>query len=185
MRRILLYFAFFFLLLLPFSVFGSEIIGPEVRVVNDEVLVTTGLSLDEKSLNDLKNGISKEITFYIDLFKVWNIWPNEFISGKKLIKALKSDPVKKEFVATSFDGVTLTERRFKDLDSMLAWAVNIKSLKLINSKELEPAGYFVRITLESRIRKLPPVIGYLLFFVPERDYKLTRDSNTFNIGTLK
>lgn len=185
MKIILLYFTFFFFPLLPFSVYGSEITNPEVRVVNDEVLVTTGLSLDEKSLNDLINGISKEITFYIDLFKVWDVWPDEFISGKKFVRTLRSDPIKKEFVATSFDGATLIEKRFRTLDSMIAWALNIRNLKIINTKELEPAGYFVRITLESRIRKLPPVIGYLLFFVPEKDYKLTKDSRLFNIGTLK
>ena len=34
----------------------------------------------------LKRGISKEITFYIDLFKVWNIWPDEFIAGRKIVR---------------------------------------------------------------------------------------------------
>ena len=39
-----------------------------------------------------KNGIAKEITFYIDLFRVWNMWPDEFVLGKTIVKTLRVDP---------------------------------------------------------------------------------------------
>jgi hypothetical protein len=185
MRRIIPYSAIFFLLILPFSVFGAEITGPDVRLMDNEIVVTTGLVLDDKNLNDLKNGISKEITIYIDLFRVWKIWPDEFMAGKKFVRTLKSDPVKKEHIATSFDGTTLIEKRFKDFDSMLKWTLNIKDLKLLNTKELEPSEYFIRATAESRLRKLPPVIGYMLFFVPEKEFKVTRDSSFFTAGGMR
>ena len=51
--------------------------------------------------------------------------------------------------------------------------------------DIETASYFVRVSIESRIRKLPPVIGYLLFFVPENDFKITRDSPVFRAGAKK
>ncbi|GAB4422427.1 MAG: hypothetical protein OHK0032_17920 [Thermodesulfovibrionales bacterium] len=173
------------ILLLPFDVFGAEIVGPEVRLANNEVSVMTGLVLDGKNIDELKNGVSKEITFYIDLFRVWKIWPNEFIAGKKLIKTLRCDPIKKEYTATSFDGATLIKKRFRDFDSMLGWALNLKDIKLINIKEIEPSDYFVRVTVESRLRNLPPVIGYLLFFVPEKEFKVTKDSPAFAIGGVR
>lgn len=175
------------LFLLAFSTiaYGAEIIGPEVRLVNGEIVVTTGLSLDEKSLNDLRNGISKEITFYIDLFRFWNAWPDEFIAGKKIVRTFRCDPIKKEYMATSFDGATLIEKRFKGFDSMLNWTLNIRDLKLIHEKELQHSGYFVRVTAESRIRKIPPVIGYLLFFVEEKEFKVTKDSPRLTLGTEK
>jgi len=153
--------------------------------MNEEIVVSTGLALDEKNITDLKNGISKEITFYIDLFRFWRMWPDEFIAGKKIVKTLRSDPIKKEYTATTFDGTTLIEKRFKRFDSMLDWTLTIKDLKLINIKELQPSNYYVKVTVESRLRQLPPVIGYLLFFVPEKDFKLSKDSLPLGTGTEK
>ncbi len=185
MTRIILCITFFSLLLTPNCATGADIIVPEVRLQNNEISVTTGLSLDDRNLNDLKNGISKEITFYIDLFRMWRMWPNEFITGKKIVKTLLSDPIKKEYLATSFDGATIIEKRFKNFDTMLNWSLNIKDLKLIHSKELQPSDYFVKVTVESRLRRLPPVINYLLFFIPEKDFKVVKDSLVITIGSEK
>lgn len=166
----------------PLAAFGADITNIEARLVNEDIMVSAGMSLDEKNLEDIKKGISREITFYIDLFRSWQTWPDEFVTGKKFTHILKSDQIKNEYIATSSDGSTVTKKRFKDFDSMLHWVMYIQNLKLIGTKELEPADYFVRITAESRIRTLPPVIGYILFFVPEREFKVTRDSRVFTIG---
>lgn len=181
----ILFFSIILISFLPLRSHGAEVTGPDVRIINNEIVINTGLSMDEKGTNDLKRGISKEITFYIDLFKVWNIWPDEFIAGKKIVRTLKSDPIKKEYIATSFDGATIIEKRFRDLESMLNWTMNIRNFNLVNIMDIETASYFVRVSIESRIRKLPPVIGYLLFFVPENDFKITKDSPVFRAGVKK
>lgn len=184
-------FAFCFLFFLGCLLFSpsiarsAEIIGPETKIVNNEIHVTTGLMLDEKQLHDVKNGIAKEITFYIDLFRVWNMWPDEFVLGKAIVKTLRVDPVKKEYVATSLDGMTVIEKRFNELDSLLKWSLSIRDIKLTNTRELEPDSYFVRITVESRLRKLPPVISYLFFFVPEKEFTKVKDSPKFSVGQGK
>ncbi|HXX53216.1 MAG TPA: DUF4390 domain-containing protein [Thermodesulfovibrionales bacterium] len=183
MTRIILSLSFLSLLLMSASASGAEITGPDVQVINDEIVITTGLALDETNIGDLKNGISKEITFYIDLFRVWRMWPDEFITGKRIVNTLRSDPIKKEYVATTFDGATLIEKRFRRFDSMLDWTLTMKNLKLINVKELQRSDYYVKVTVESRLRQLPPVIGYLLFFVPEKDFKLSKDSPFFAAGS--
>lgn len=185
MARIILSLVLLSLFLMPLNAPGAEIVGPDARVTNDEVVVNTGLALDEKNIDDLKNGISKEITFYIDLFRVWRVWPDEFIVGKKIVKTLRSDPIKKEYTATTFDGTTLIEKRFKRFDTMLAWTLFMKDLKLINVKELQPSDYYVKVTVESRLRQLPPVIGYLLFFVPEKDFRLSKNSSSLSTGVEK
>lgn len=186
-RQLIFYSSIFFwcFLFSPFLSDGAEIIGPETKITNNEIHVTTGLSLDEKQIKDLKNGISKEITFYIDLFRVWRVWPDEFVLGKTLVKTLRADPVKKEYVATSLDGMTLTEKRFKELDSLLKWVLNIKDLKLTNIRELEPDNYFIRITVESRLRRLPPVLSYFFFFVPEKEFKKVKDSPSFKVEYVR
>jgi len=188
-KRLHLAFCFLFLfccsLFFPSITKGAEIIGPETKIINNEIHVTTGLMLDDKQLQDLKNGIAKEITFYIDLFRAWNMWPDEFVLGKTLVKTLKVDPVKREYIATSSDGATIIERRFNELDSLLRWSLNIKDLKLTNMRELESADYFIRITVESRLRKLPPVVSYLFFFVPEKEFSKIKDSSKFRVGQGK
>ncbi len=65
---------------------------------------------------------------------------------------------------------------------MLQWALSVSNLKLANARDLEPGVYFVRITIESRIRKLPPVIGYFIIFLPENEFKIKKDSPFITIG---
>ncbi|MEW6163006.1 MAG: DUF4390 domain-containing protein [Nitrospirota bacterium] len=180
----LLLLAFYLLLFYSISS-GAEIVGPEVTLQNNEIYVTTFLSLEEKYLQELRNGIAKEFRFYIDLFRVWKTWPDEFVLGKSFIRTLKCDPVKSELIATSYDGSTIIERRFKSFESMTKWALSINELKLTNIRELEPGIHFVRVTVESKIRKLPPVIGYFIIFLSESEFKISKDSPYFSIGAVK
>ncbi len=180
----LLFLSFF---LVSFSSLPSaaEITGPEVTLKNSEIYVTTSLSLEEKYLQELRNGIEKKFIFYIDLFKVWRMWPDEFVLGKSLTRTLKCDPVKSEFIATSYDGNIIVEKRFKSFESMTNWALSIDELKLTNMRELDPGMHFVRITVESKIRKLPPLIGNFIIFLSENEFKISKDSLNFRIGTVQ
>jgi hypothetical protein len=90
-----------------------------------------------------------------------------------------------EYAATSSDGSTLIHNRFKTFESMVKWALSINDLKLANTRELEPGEYFVRVTVESKIRKLPPVIGYFMIFLPENEFKIKKDSPFINVGLAK
>ena len=164
---------------------GAEIKGPEVKVHENGIYVTTTLLLDENCMQELRNGMAKEFNFYIDLFRVWKMWPDEFVTGKLVIKTLKCDPVKTECVATSSDGSTLIKKRFKSFEPMVRWSLNINDLNLTNIQELESGVYFVRITIESKIRKLPPVLGYFMIFVSENEFKIKKDSPFFQIGTVR
>lgn len=171
-----------YLLFLATSSLAIEISVVNTKINNNDIYVTTSVKPDVKFIEDMNNGLSKELIFYIDLFRTWSIWPDEFVTGKKLIKILKSNPIKREFVAANIDGNTHIEKRFKDLESMLEWTMNIIDLKVTNIKELDPGDYFVRVTVDSRIRKLPPVIGYFLFFVPEKEFSISKDSQKFEIN---
>ncbi len=165
---------------------AAEIIGPEVKLQDSEIHVTTSLSLDENHIQELRNGIKKEFRFYIDIFRTWKMWPDEFVVGKIFVRTLKCDPVKMEYIATSSDGSTLLEKRFKSFESMVRWAVSVSNLKLANTRELEPGAYFVRVTVESKIRKLPLLIRDF-FFIPisENELKIKSDSPLFKVGTVK
>jgi len=174
----------FFMLITSFFPVSSEaqvITGPEVRIVNNEIFVSFSLNLEDKKLQEIKEGIDKELKLNIDLFRIWKVWPDEFVLGKVNIRTLKADPVKKEYVSTSLIGNTLIEKRFKSFESMIRETLSVRDIKLTNTREMDPGEYFVRVTIASRIRKLPPVIGYLFIFVKENEFKIVRDSGVFAI----
>ncbi len=171
------------LLLIPLSSYAVEISGPDVTISNGQIIVNASLTgLDREFEDNLKAGVEKELVFYVDLFRVWHIWPNEFVSGKKIEKIVKYDPLKSEYKASSYDGLYLIKRSFRDYNSMMQWFLFIRDIRLINRKELEPGTYLVKVTVESRLRKLPPVIGYMLFFIPEVEFKVEKSSQPFAIG---
>ncbi len=163
----------------------TEIIGPHVRIEEAAIRVSTALSLSKKSLGELRNGISKELTFTIDLFRVWKMWPDEFVVGKTYVRTLRSNPVTTEYRATSNDGSVIIQKKFKSFESMIQWALSVNDLKLAQLSDLEEGTYFVRVTVESRIRKLPPVIGYFIIFLPENEFKIRKDSAPFSVGSRK
>jgi hypothetical protein len=164
---------------------SAEISTVNVKIYNNEIYVSTSLIPDKKFLDDLSSGMSKEITFFIDLFRVWKIWPNEFVSGVRITRILKSDTIKQEYIAKDISGNIHKEKRFRDLNSMVEWAINIKDLRFLNVKDFESGEYFVKVTIESSIRKLPPVIGYLLFFIPEKEFSVSKDSVPFRLGKVE
>ncbi len=85
-------------------------------------------------------------------------------------------------MATSLYEYTLREKRFSNCKSLLNWALNVEEVKIESVAELLPGEYFVKVKAEGRIRKLPPVVGYLFFFVKEKDFKITGKSDIFTIS---
>ena len=179
MVRILLTTALFLSVLIPTVTEGQEISGPEARLANDDVYISFSLVPGAKYIEEIKEGIDKELKLYIDLFRVWKVWPNEFVLGKFYSRRMKVDPIKKEYIATSFDGNVIIERRFRSFETMLAWTLSVKDLKLTNTRELDPGQYFVRITAESKIRNLPPMIRQFFVFLSENEFKIRKDSGVF------
>jgi Domain of unknown function (DUF4390) len=181
MNRAILFVLIILLLIVSVPSEAQEISGPEVRVVKNDIYVTFSLKLDDERVQEIRNGLDKNLKFYVDLFRVWNVWPDEFVLGKVFAKTLKSDPIKKEYVATSFDGSTLIQKKFRTFESMLTWTLGFSDVRLANTRELQTGQYFVRITVESKIRKLPPVIGQFMFFVSENEFKIKKDSPVFAV----
>lgn len=182
MARLSFFLAFFLFSFLSSPARSEEISGPEITInANSDIFVTFSLKVDPQQIKEIREGMDKELKLYVDLFKIWKVWPDEFVSGRIIKRTLKSDPIKQEYVATSLNGNVLIEKRFRSSDSMIDWVRSVKDLKLANSRELEPGQYFVRVTAESKIRKLPPVIGYFFIFLSENEFKIHKDSAAFTI----
>jgi hypothetical protein len=176
LRAVILLFLF-----MPQVGIAVDISSVEVRSSGGSLYVTTSVHPDSKFAEDLSQGLSKEVLVYIDLFRVWKIWPDEFVRGRKVTKILKSDPIKREYVAVSVEGDVQRERRFRDIDSMLGWAMQINNLHLTSASDLDPGDYFVKVTVEAHFRKLPPVVGQLLFFLPQKEFSVARTSPPFQV----
>ena len=164
---------------------AQTIIGPDIKIINNEIHVSFSLNPDSRHLQEIKDGIEKEYKLDIDLFRVWRGWLDEFVLGKSFYRTLKSDPIKKEYVATSNDGSIIVEKRYRSVESMIQGTLSVKDLKLTNTRELDPSVYFVRITAESKVRKLPPIIGHFIIFVSESEFRVKKDSGSFPIEGIK
>jgi len=175
---VLLFLLIAFLCSLP-ALEAAEIQGPLVTVRDGGVMVATGIALDERQVEEIKKGVSKEFVFYVDLFRVWRSWPDEFVLGRTFKQTLSCDPVRKEYVATSLSGNVQKEKRFSSCDRLIAWALAIPEFRLTAVEEMEPSEYFVKVTVDSRLRRLPPFIDLLFFFVKEKEFSLAADSPRF------
>jgi len=78
-----LYIIFFLLitLILPVLSEAQVITGPEVKLVNNDIYVSFALNLEDKNLQEIKRGIDKELKVNVDLFRIWKVWPDEFVLG--------------------------------------------------------------------------------------------------------
>ncbi len=164
---------------------ASDITTLSFRQTNQDIIVNASLQLDEKTIDDLNTGLSKEIVFNIELFRYRKIWSNEFIAGKSFVRLLQSNPIKREYVGTSIDGKAKTVKRFKDINSMIAWGVNIEELTLTNITLEDDGDYFVKISAEARMQAIPAVIGYIFFFLPTKEFSVSRESSLFKASPSK
>jgi hypothetical protein len=161
----------------------AEIYGPHVKQRNNIILVSTGMNLNEKSIDEIKKGVSKVIVFHIDLYRKWRAWPDEFVTSTSVSQSINCNPVKKEFKVVSVRGRDKVEKRFESCEQLLSWSMSLPDEKLSSITVLEKdATYYVRTTVESKIRKIPRVIKSVLFFVSDTEFKLTAESEVFLIN---
>jgi hypothetical protein len=173
------------LLFLPVFSNATEILGPEVRIQDNDIFVSTGLAaLDELEVA-ISSGIEKEIIFTIELFKNWKFWPDEFVVSKKILRTIKYDNLRGQFVASFYDGDSRIVKKYNDFDSMKSMIFSVKNINLANVRELLPGSYYLRVVAESKSREMPPIIGLLMLFIPEVEMSLAKESHSFNIGHLQ
>lgn len=170
------------LILIPETALTAEILVPEISIRGNEIIVYTGLSHIEDIETTIKSGVEKEIVFTIELFKVWNYWPDEFVVSKKIRRIIKYDNLREHYLATFFNEKFPIERTLRDFTIMKKMIFMVDGVSLVKVKELDPGSYYVRVVAESKSRELPSVIGLLMLFIPEVEMSLARESHRFNIG---
>ncbi len=169
-------------LTLTASAATAEIIGPAIKIQNNNIMIGTGFSNIKEIENAIKSGVEKEIVFTIELFREWNFWPDEFVQARKIKKTIKYDNLRGQYRISSHDGTVVKERYLKEFNDLKEWLFTVKDVNLINVKELEQGKYFVRVVVESKSKKIPPVIGFFMLFIPETETSLAKRSPAFVVG---
>ena len=173
-------------LILTSSLATAEILGPEIKIEGNDILVNTGLTNTAEIEAMINSGVEKEILFTIELFRLWSFWPDEFVASKKIQRIIKYDNLRGQYLISSYDGKLQIEKKFKDFDaSMKNWVFTVNKIDLANTKELEPGKYYIRIVVESKSRELPPVIGLLMLFIPEVEMSFAKESQVFIVEDIR
>jgi len=182
MRKIL--YTLLFLLFLSSPAFSQETRLTDLKVTrnSDDLYVSVRLELDQGMTRELRNGIEKKIIFYVDLFRAWYKWPDEFVLGKKVERDLKCDNVKGEYLVMELGrGVPVT-KRFENCEDLMGYALSVNNVRLVDTKELEHSRYIVKVTAESRLRNLPPLIGQMFFFIKDLEFSVRTKSPDMRLG---
>jgi hypothetical protein len=168
-------------LFLPSTTLSAEILDPEVTVRDNKIMVNTGLTKIKEIEDTINSGIEKEIVFTIELFRAWKFWPDQFVVSKKIHKTIKYDDLRGQYFVSSNDGTIRIESKFKHFNlRMRDWFFTVNQIDLANIKELDPGNYYVRVVAESKSREIPSVIGLLMFFIPEVEMSLAKESHVLH-----
>lgn len=162
-----------------------RIMGPEMEIINNNIIVDLYIDNITELESHIKSGIEKEIIFTVELLRVWRFWPDEFIVSKKISKVIRYDNLREQYRASYYDGVIRSENHFKDYNSMKDWIFTADSINLANVKELEPGNYYIRIVVESKSLEQLPLLGLLMHFIPEVEMSLAKESVPFLIEANK
>ncbi|MBI4687398.1 MAG: DUF4390 domain-containing protein [Nitrospirae bacterium] len=172
-----------FFLALTQSYAGANLIsGMDIKIQGSYIIVNTDFS-DSKAIEaSIKSGVEKEFTFHIELFRVWKFWPDDLIVTKKIQNTMRYDNLRGLFTAASYDGTKRKEKTFKNFNELKQWGLVLKDINLANTGGLEHGRYLVRITVESQSKKLPPLLGFFMLFIPEKEMSISKKSRYFVVG---
>ncbi len=156
-----------------------------MEIVNNNIIVNLSIDNVTELESTIRSGIEKEIVFTIELLRAWKFWPDEFIVSKRITKVIKYDNLREQYLASSYDGITRTEKRFKDFSTMKDWIFNVNAINLANIRELEGNSYYLRAMVESKSLEQIPVIGPLMHLIPVIEMSLAKESEPFIIRDNK
>ncbi len=156
-----------------------NIIGVGMKIIDNNIIVNLSVENVAEFEATINSGIEKEIVFTVELLRVWNFWPDEFVVSKKIKKVIRYDNLREQYRASSYDGIIRTEKKFRDYTAVKNWIFSVDGINLAHIKELEPGRYYIRAIVESKSLKQLPLTGFLMHFIPEVEMSLARESMPF------
>ena len=137
---------------------------------NNNILVSANLIrwTHDKILEDLKNGVPKELFYYILLKKRVRAWIDEEIVAITIQHTIKYDVLKQQYlVTTQIEGDT-TEKTFSSFDEMADLISKIERVKINTERKLRQRHtYYISVKGVMRPSKTPFYLKYIFFFIPD------------------
>jgi hypothetical protein len=157
------------------ALWGKQAQITDIIVTNnqDQLLVyfnTKGCFTPEMN-KAIMSGIPTTFTFFLEIFKPRNFWPNKKLSAVRLHHAIKYDSLREEFNLTLSErgNQTFTVKEFSKAQEIMA---DVSNIQLIPLKQLERNNqYQLRIKAELNKVTLPLYLHYILFFVSLWDFE--------------
>lgn len=179
-KTLMIALTFLILILFPKYAFSLEDINLSVRnkpsllEVDVQIIPSTSFS------NEYREGLNKNLLILVELYRRWSIIPDEFIWGVQIKREFFSNPIKEEFIVKSYEGQTVVEKRFKSSKEALDWGLKLDTIS-IDTHSLERGRYYVRVTVESNIKRIPTILEHFLFFIPKHEKKISKESEILRL----
>jgi hypothetical protein len=166
---------FIVLFLLPQAGYAQDAVLTNIIVTNtrDDLLVylTVKNAFPPNIQETINSGVPATFTFYINLYKVRNFWPDKEIAEITINNTIKFDSLRKEYIVTrpweSDRPVTTTS--FEEAKKLMT---EIDSLPVVPLGRLERnMQYQIRAKAKLSKLTLPFYLHYVLFFVSLWDFE--------------
>lgn len=180
LKTLMIAFIFLLLVLFPNHALCLEDINLSVRNKPSRLEVEVQIIPSSSFLNEYKEGLNKNLFILVDLYRRWSIIPDEFIWGVQIKREFFSNPIKEEFIVKSQEGQTVVEKRFKSWQEAIDWGLKLAAIS-IDTQNLEKGKYYIRVTVESNIKKIPTILEHFLFFIPKHEKKIQKESEILRL----
>ena len=136
---------------------------------NNDIHVSAELIrwIDKQLMDDIQNGIPKDLFYTIVLKKRIPIWYDEELAFKTIKHSFKYDTLKKQYlIMTSEEGNT-HQQIAETPQEMIGLISKINNVKMSLPKSLRKRHtYYISVKAEMKASRLPFYLDYILFFIP-------------------
>jgi len=162
-------------ILVPCNSFAQDATLTNIIVTNtrDDLLVylTVDGAFTEKMKKAILSGVPITFSFFIQLNRVRNFWPDKEIAEIDVTHTIKYTNLKKEFTITRSweDSQPIVTKSFVEARKLMS---EIDSLKTVPLSQLEKGSQY-QIRAQAQLSKLtlPFYLHYILFFVSLWDFE--------------
>ncbi len=163
------------LVLSPFQASGKEASLESIIVTNtrDDLLVFLNVegAFTDKMQKAALSGVPITFSFFVHLYRVRNLWPDQKISSLKTTHILKYNSLRKEYLIKRFwdNDVTLSTQSLTEAQKFMT---EIDGLKIVRLKDLKRGEqYQISVKAELSKKTLPFYLHHVLFFVSLWDFE--------------
>ena len=162
-------------ILFPCNSFAQDATLTNIIVTNtrDDLLIylTVEGAFREKMKNAILSGVPTTFSFFIQLYRVRNLWPDKEIGEIDITHTIKYNNLKKEFIITRSweNNQPIVTKSFKEARKLMS---EVDGLKVAALSRLEKGSqYQIRAKAQLSKLTLPFYLHYVLFFVSLWDFE--------------